>query len=177
LGQLPALRQQGHWLEAHAILAQARGRLDDAGSEDLRRRLGRAGGGLGLAAALEEGRLTPAGEGRRLGYRGMAAALRRVCAQAGLDVLGDEETVAARIHAADLRAELVMALDHWALVADALGDGLLRGRLLRLARQADPDPEWGDRFREPALWDDREALRRLAAEAQVRLAEEAPEKG
>jgi tetratricopeptide (TPR) repeat protein len=62
-------------------------------------------------------------------------------------------------------------------VADALQDRESMARLLRLARLADPDPEWGDRLREPALWGDPEALRRLAAEAQQRLAREAPENG
>src|SRR5262245_38300650 len=70
-----------------------------------------------------------------------------------------------------------MALDHWAYLADTLGDGRLRSRLLGLARRADPDPAWGDRFREPKVWDDRAALRRLAADAQKRLADEAPAKG
>ncbi|HKB38359.1 MAG TPA: tetratricopeptide repeat protein, partial [Gemmataceae bacterium] len=41
----------------------------------------------------------------------------------------------------------------------------------------DPDPEWGDRFREPAVWEDPEGLRGLAAEAQERLAEGTLDKG
>ena len=53
----------------------------------------------------------------------------------GLDVQGDEETVVARIRDSDLRPQLVMALDHRAHVADALGDSRLMARLLRLARQ------------------------------------------
>src|SRR5262249_50838070 len=44
LVQLPALRQQGRWPEAQAVLAQARGRLDDASPGD-RRRPGPAGRG------------------------------------------------------------------------------------------------------------------------------------
>jgi tetratricopeptide (TPR) repeat protein len=70
-----------------------------------------------------------------------------------------------------------MALDHWAFVANMLQDRRSLARLLRLARRADPDPVWGDRFRDPALWGDRRRLRRLAAEAQQHLAREAPEKG
>jgi serine/threonine protein kinase/Tfp pilus assembly protein PilF len=177
LAQVPGLRRQGRWPEAHAVLDQARSRLDDARSEELRQRLIREQEDLDLAATLEQIRLTPAIEDGRFDYPGMSAAYARAFAQAGLDVRGDEEEAAARLQVADLRPELVVALDHWALVADALGDGPLRGRLLRLARQADPDPEWGDRFREPAVWEDRARLRRLAEEAQQCLDEETPDKG
>ncbi|HKB41408.1 MAG TPA: tetratricopeptide repeat protein, partial [Gemmataceae bacterium] len=136
LAQLPGLRRQGRWPEAEAVLAQGRSRLDEAGSDDLRRRLARAGEDLRLAAALERIRLTPSIEGSRFDYRGMAEAYARAFERAGLDVRGDEEAVAARIWASDLRPQLVMALDHWALVADNLQDGKLRGRLLRLAEEA-----------------------------------------
>jgi tetratricopeptide (TPR) repeat protein len=70
-----------------------------------------------------------------------------------------------------------MALDHWAYVADARADRQALTRLLDLARRADPDPEWGDRFREPALWGNPEALRQLVAEAQERLAQDEPANG
>ena len=50
----------------------------------------------------------------------MAEAYARAFEHAGLDVRGDEEAVAARIRDSDLRPQLVMALDHWAYVADAL---------------------------------------------------------
>jgi serine/threonine protein kinase/tetratricopeptide (TPR) repeat protein len=177
LAQVPGLRQQGRWPEAEAVLTQGRSRLDDAGSDDLRRRLARAEEDLRLATALEQVRLTPAIEGGRLDYRGMAAAYAHAFGQAGLDSWGDEGAMAARIRASDLRPQLVMALDHWAYVADALGDRRSMARLLGLARRVDPDPRWGDRFRAPGVWGDPEALRRLAAEAQERLAGEASEGG
>jgi tetratricopeptide (TPR) repeat protein len=85
--------------------------------------------------------------------------------------------VAARIGASELRPQLVTALDHWAYVADALGDRPSMARLLELARRVDPDPRWGDRFREPDLWGDRGRLQRLAAEAKQQLAGQAPETG
>src|SRR5262249_28091466 len=53
LAQVPGLRRQGRWPEAEAVLAQARSRLDEAGSNDLRRRLAQADEDLRLAAALE----------------------------------------------------------------------------------------------------------------------------
>src|SRR5262249_29124066 len=110
-------------------------------------------------------------------YRGMAEAYASAFERAGLDVRGDEEALAARIGASDLRPQLVMALDHWAYVADALGDRPSMARLLGLAQRVDPDPRGGDPFRAPALWRDDEALRRLAAETQQRLAGEASEDG
>jgi tetratricopeptide (TPR) repeat protein len=168
---------QGRWPEAEAVLTQARSRLDEADADDLRRRLAQAGQDLQLAAALEQIWLTPAIDGSRFDYPGMAEAYEQAFQSAGLDVWGDEETVAVQIRDSELRPQLVMALDHWAYVADALEDRPAMARLLRLVRFADPDPVWGDRFRDPELWRNQEALRRLAAEAQERLAKDASVNG
>jgi hypothetical protein len=154
LAKLPGLRREGRWSEAESVVAHGRSRLYEAGSDDLRRRLARADQDLRLAAALERIRLAPAIEDNHFDYRGMAEAYARAFERAGLDIRGDEEAVAARIGASDLRPELVMALDHWAYVADALGDRDSMARLLSLARRTDPDPKWGDRFRAPGLWGD-----------------------
>ncbi len=135
LDGVPDLRKQGRWPEAQAVLTQARSRLDEAGSDDLRRRLDQADGDLRLAAALERIRLTPAIEASRFDYRGMADAYARAFEDAGLDVRREEGAVAAKIGASELRTQLVMALDHWAFVADALEDRPLMARLLRLARR------------------------------------------
>ena len=177
LTQLPTLRRQSRWPEAEAVLRHARSRLDEAGSDDLRRRLGRAEDDLRLARALERIRLTPVIEGSRFDFHGMADAYARAFADAGLTLWGDEAAVSARARDSDLRPQLVTALDHWAYVADALGDRRSMARLLDLARRADPDPRWGDRFRDPTLWDDVDRLRRLAAEAQQQLAGESPANG
>ncbi len=177
LAQVPGLRRQGHWAEALALLTQVRSRLDEAGSDDLARRLTRAEADLELAAALEQIRLAPLIVGQRtFNYPAMAEAYAKTFTHAGLDIQGDEETLAARVRDSDVRPQLVMALDHWAYLADTLKDRPLMTRLLDLARHADPDPDWGDRFRDPALWGDQEALRGLAAEAEQRLTAEAPEK-
>jgi tetratricopeptide (TPR) repeat protein len=168
---------QGRWPEAEAVLTQARSRLDEAASNGLRRRLAQAEADLKLAAALERIRLTPAIDGSRFDYRGMAEAYEQAFKKAGLDVWAGEVTVVAQIRDSELRPQLVMALDHWAYVADELADRQAMTRLLDLARHADPDPVWGDRFRKPALWENQEALRRLAAEAQERLAKDAPDSG
>jgi serine/threonine protein kinase len=177
LKQVPGLRRQGRWPEAEAVLKQGRSRLDETDSDDLRRRIERAEADVELAAELEQIRMTPTIEGGRFDYQAMAGAYSRAFEHAGLDVGGDEEHAAAQIHNSDLLPQLVMALDHWAFVADELGDSELRARLLRLARQADPDPDWGDRVRDPEVWADRGRLRRLAAEAQQRLVRETSETG
>src|SRR5262249_4529169 len=57
LAQVPGLRGQGRWPEAEAVLAQADGRLEEAGSEELRQRLGRARADQELASRLEKARL------------------------------------------------------------------------------------------------------------------------
>ena len=177
LAEVPDLRREGRWPEAQAVLTQARSRLHEAGSDNLRRRLIQADENLRLAATLEKIRLTPAIEGNRLDYRDMADAYTRAFVRAGLDVRGHEEAVAARIRESDLRPQLVMAIDHWAYVADALQDRPTMARLLRLARRAEPDQRWGDRFRSPALWESRDSQRHLAAEVKQQLDEGAPESG
>jgi tetratricopeptide (TPR) repeat protein len=180
LKQVPGLREQGRWTEAEAVLTQARSRLDDADSDNLGRQLDQAQVDLALAAALDRIRLTPAIDRSRFDYRSMSGAYAQAFKDAGLDVWGDEETVAVQIRDSELRPQLVMALDQWAYVADELKDRQAMTRLLDLARRADPDPVWGNRFRDPELWQKQEALRqealrRLAAEAQERLAEDVPE--
>ena len=55
------------------------------------------------------------------------------------------------------------ALDDWAACA---ADRDQQAWVLAVVRQADPDP-WRDRVRDPATWDDAEALRDLAARAPV----------
>jgi serine/threonine-protein kinase len=70
------------------------------------------------------------------------------------------------IQSSPVRFALIVALDNWALLADQVKDTPKVARVLELARAADPDP-WRDRFRNPAVWADREALTRLANEADV----------
>src|SRR5262249_37947698 len=69
-----------------------------------------------------------------------------------------------------IRFALIAALDNWSYLAglcDHVSAGQIKdpqlARLLELTRAADPDP-WRDRFRDPAVWNNREALTRLARE-------------
>jgi serine/threonine-protein kinase len=138
LAQVPRLRQQGRWAEAEAVLTQAKSRLDDSRSDDLRLRLAQADEALQLAAELERLRLTPATEAGRFDYRSMTAAYARAFEQAQLDVWGDAEAVAERIRTSELRPQLMMALDHWAYVADALDDQPSLARRGRKRRRPAP---------------------------------------
>jgi tetratricopeptide (TPR) repeat protein len=166
LERLPALRWQGRWNEADAVLTQAASRLDDADSDDLRQQLGQARTELILARRLEEvwlGWMNYVKAGR-FDPGGVAGAYEAAFREAGLAVTDDEEGVAVRIRNSALRDLLVASLDDWAYLTT---DDRLRERLLRVARLADPDPGWRDRLRNPAIWGDREALQRLAGEAPV----------
>jgi tetratricopeptide (TPR) repeat protein len=61
-----------------------------------------------------------------------------------------------------IRDQLVAAIDHWAFVALMQNDGPSVERLLRIARLADPEPRWGDRFRDRAVWQSADQMRELA---------------
>ena len=56
------------------------------------------------------------------------------------------EETAALIRASPLAAHTIAALDVWALAAFMTNRGPLQEKLLLIARLADPDPKWGDRF-------------------------------
>ena len=75
----------------------------------------------------------------------------------------DPAEAAVRVRASSVSRALVAALDDWAACA---ADRDQQAWVLAVVRQADPDP-WRDRVRDPATWDDAEALRDLAARAPV----------
>jgi tetratricopeptide (TPR) repeat protein len=166
LGLLPGLRRQGRWAEAEAVLAQAASRLDDAGSDDLRRRLGRARADLDLGKRLEDVWLNWAADvsAGRINFQAVAGEYAAAFERAGLTMTGDEEAVAARVRGSALRDQLVAALDGWALLTPDRHQG---ARLLEIARRADRDPTWRQRFYDPAVWRDPRALERLARKTRV----------
>jgi tetratricopeptide (TPR) repeat protein/tRNA A-37 threonylcarbamoyl transferase component Bud32 len=159
------LQKQARWGEAQAVLEQARERLELDGPADLRRRVQQARADLQLVDRLDAARLKAATiveshYDEAGAERGYAAAFR----QARLGQVGDEvATVAARLRASAVKAQLVAALDDWASLTQSPAR---RAWLLAVARGADPDP-WRDRFRDPKLWQDRKALQRLARQAKV----------
>jgi serine/threonine protein kinase len=165
LRQVADLWQQGRYAEARAVLE----RLGDAGADDLRQRLDQARADLGLSKRLADIRLRRANHfaGDESDCAALARDYAQALADAGLVVGSDETALTDRIRTSAIHEQLVAALDDWALAAFVLRDEGLRERLLRLARRADPNPAWRDRFRDPAVWRDRGALERLAHEAPV----------
>jgi serine/threonine-protein kinase len=162
LDRAEALRQQAHWAEARAVLEQARQVLGD-GPADLRHRLDVAEAELALVNRLDAIRQRRAAwvEGHfdnHTAERDYAAAFE----EAGLGkVSDDEEMVANRVRDSGVSGALVAALDDWAFIAAGPRS---KSWLLGVARRAAPDP-WGDRFRDVAVWQDRQKLRALADEA------------
>jgi tetratricopeptide (TPR) repeat protein len=72
----------------------------------------------------------------------------------------DSAQLTERIQQSAIRFPLVAALD---FLAQITTDDNQRAQLLQLARRADPD-SWRDGFRQPAVWDNRNRLKALAAE-------------
>jgi serine/threonine-protein kinase len=92
-----------------------------------------------------------------------------------LAVEGDDpQVVAARIQGSPIKAQLVAALDDWAIMTMTISTAnpARRAWLLETARRAEPG-EWSDRIRDPAVWTDRAALEQLAHQAS--LAELSPQ--
>jgi tetratricopeptide (TPR) repeat protein len=167
LDEAEARQRLADWPAARTALARAAGRLGAGGPDDLRDRLQTAERDLDLVAALDEVRAGKAAFADRFTMNAADAGYARVFRAHGLDVAaGDPAAVADRIRGSAARLALVAALDDWSLsTADSGG---MRARVLTVARLADPGP-WADRFRDPAVWTDRAALQRLAADAPADL--------
>jgi serine/threonine-protein kinase len=84
--------------------------------------------------------------------------------EAGLGGPGDDPAeVSARVRASPVSGPLMAALDDWAACA---ADQEQLAWVLAVVRKADPDP-WRNRVRDPATWNNSEALRELADRAPV----------
>ncbi len=162
LARVVELQGRERWAEARAALEQAEDRLGAGGPDELRRRLEATRRDLELVARLDDLRLVRASRpqggpaDRDTTERDYEAAF----AEAGLGRPGDDpDVVAGRVAGSAVREVLVAALDDWALLAA----GPKRAWALEVARRADPDP-WRDRLREPAAWEDDQALAKRARE-------------
>src|SRR5262249_14485460 len=102
---------------------------------------------------------------QRADYQLLATEYGKAFAQGGLDVDADAAGTAAQIRNLVLADNAVSALDEWALAAFMLEHGAEHRKLLDLAKLADRDPIWRDRFRDPDAWDDKRQLRQLANDA------------
>jgi serine/threonine-protein kinase len=158
-------REQARWKDARDALERAEQRLGAAGPEEIRRRLQQDQSNLQFAEHLD--RIRQKKEVWRPGGFDFAPVDRdyeTAFLEAGLARVGeDPAAVAARIQQSALQAHLVAAVDDWGVVAQ---EQSRQEWLMAVARQADPDPE-SNRFRDPRVWNQPEALERLANTADV----------
>jgi serine/threonine-protein kinase len=165
LAQVVQLQGQARWGEAQAVLGQAERRLGAGGPRDLRERLEQARDELALVARLDGARLrrATAVEGR-LDNAGADREYEEAFRPTGVGGPGgDPSAAAAWVRGTGVREALVAALDDWALCAQGRER---RAWVLEVARRADPGP-WRDAVRDPAAWDDRAALTRLAQDERA----------
>ncbi|CAN5774192.1 hypothetical protein BH11PLA1_BH11PLA1_04930 [soil metagenome] len=167
LARADELREREGWPEGLRILDDAATRLPEVDSEILQLRVEQARADFHLADDLEHVRQNGFNQGAREDRapkeavaNGYAACFARI----GVKLDDDMHSNAQRIHASVMRAQLLAALDDWALAANALTDHEMCNLLLSIAREADPDPAWRDRFRNAAVWRDRQQLLTLADE-------------
>jgi serine/threonine protein kinase/Flp pilus assembly protein TadD len=163
---------RGSLERARALLATAEARVDAPLAErvaGLEQQLKQDDADRTLAAALEKIRMERLVliEGQ-LDYAGAARSYARTFADAGLAVSNREAAaLAPQVGASPIREEWVAALDDWANVVLRLDNPDLLDRLLELARRAAPDPAWGDRLRQRAVYHDQHALTELVRQAPV----------
>jgi len=163
LGRADDLRQIERWQEALHVLADATPNLLEAHSPTLEERLAKAQSDLRIAEDFDRVRGTRTFKpGGAVDYEQRATLWQEAFDRAGLRFGDDPEPLAAYIRASQIRDQLLAALDDRAQVAFSMGDGSLAERLLRINRLADPEPRWGNRFRDVDVWRSREQLEQLA---------------
>jgi serine/threonine-protein kinase len=167
LAQAASFRDGFHFREGRELLEQARRHVEPSGPDDLRQRLGQAQADLDLAEHLDAARLRAATyvEGK-FDFAEAEGLYTAAFAEARVGQVGDAiEAVAARVRASAVHATLIAALNDW---ANCASDKDRLAWLLRVARQADPNPGgWRDRARDPVAWGDGAALAELARTAPV----------
>jgi serine/threonine-protein kinase len=160
------LRQEERWQEALLVLTDASPFVAEGNSPDLEQKFRQAQSDCRVAAKLESVResnpLLPDGA---VDYQQRAVEFLKAFEYAGLRMDDDLESVVGYIRASTIRAQLVAAIEDRAFVAFMLEDKPQVERLLRIARSADPEPLWRDRFRSPAAWKDRQQLLQLTGAA------------
>jgi tetratricopeptide (TPR) repeat protein len=157
-------RRQEAWTDARAALDRVEVRLSETDAEDLKRELRQGRQDLELFEALDhirqhKGKLVNG----KCDVSSAAPAYAALLVRFGFDVLGMPTDVSDKVRASAVRTPLLNALDDWAFV---LPDGPQRQQILAVARRSD-DNTWRNRLRDPAVYNDRLQLERLAAEADT----------
>jgi serine/threonine-protein kinase len=160
------LRRAEKWPEALQVLAGASTRLAEADSPPLARQLEQAQLDMTIAVDLQRVRenspLKATGE---IEYPQWAAEFQEAFERAKLRIGAETRSVVDYIRASAIRDQLVAALEHRAYVVYYLPDYPLVDRLLELARSADPEPRWRNRFRQLSAWRGTGELLQLASDA------------
>lgn len=161
------LRKQYKFKEADAVLAQAMKQANSGAPEQIGE-VEQAKRDLAFVVKLDDIRfrkwmwITEFGGTGHFNTKIASPEYRTAFADQGLDLRVLDVTEAARrIAASAVKADLVAAVDDWALYET---NEALRDRLLEIARKADPGL-WTNRLRDSALWTDKTAVAKLAAEA------------
>jgi Flp pilus assembly protein TadD len=169
LGLAATLRRQNRFREAETALTQA-AELAAGGTSGLTAEVEQATANLAFARELDEIRYRKwfwvveiDGKGR-FNETTAPPAYRAALLARGFDLANsDPAEVAERVATSGIKAELIAALDDWALYEP---DRALHARLLDVARRADPGP-WTDRLRDPAVRSDAARLGQLAEDADA----------
>ena len=163
------LRKQYKFKQAEAALAQA-AELAKSGAPDRAAEVQQWQRELAFVVKLDDIRYRKwrwiSESGRKGDFNTKIASpeYRAAFADFGLDPATLEPVeLAARVSGSGARAELVAALDDWALFEP---DAALGARLLEACRGADPGP-WLDRLRDPKVRSDKAAVAHLAADVDV----------
>ncbi len=166
LSRADDLRRAERWQEALHVLTEASPNLAVAHSPTLEVELTKALSDLAIAEDFDRARAS-----RPFHYDGSSDNKQRAkhwqeaFERAGLRIGDDPEAVAAHIRASPIREQLVAGVDDRAYLAFVMQEGAITEQLLRINRLADPEPRWGDRFRDVEVWRSREQLEQLAVDA------------
>jgi serine/threonine-protein kinase len=172
VGKAYASGRKERWQEAGLVLAEAARHQEDADSEELHSLLERVEADLRFVQRLSHIRHEAAAlvaERFVLGQTDhnllLATEYASEFRQAGYNLDEDADRAAARIRTSPFRNLTLAALDRWALAAFLLKREPLQKQLLHVARAADTDDGWRARFRDPAIWRDKNQLLQLADDA------------
>jgi serine/threonine protein kinase/Tfp pilus assembly protein PilF len=159
------LVQTARFAEAHALLEK----LGDGGFEDLRQRIDRVLIDLELAEKLDaigvkRAMALNASDSTWNPNAKASSEYQANLARAGFGSLTDDPAIVGkRIKDSDIEAPLIAAYDDW---AGCETDPNKRNWIIEVARHADPtQSSWQKQFRDPAAWNDRAHLARLAETA------------
>ena len=161
-------QRRSSWTESGSALQRAKIRLGKRGNAEVLALLDLAERDQRTAMALEAARYKNA-VGLRVRDVDLEAEYEAAFRGSVLGEIGGEPgPAAARIRTSHIRQALVDGLDEWASFAASRPDAGRLSWLLAVAREADPDPTgWRDRFRDPRVWRDHAALKKLSDEADL----------